>query len=137
MKLKKKERKSLLSPHKHANKKPFSNASSFSNFAFIISPEIEPEKPANGCREGTTSSQQTKSPATTFTTIDGNVHFTEPRNVRMSNNIKINIKNSAVHIITDAERAARNSIDSANRKKAVPTIARRKADETSALCTIM
>lgn len=68
--------------------------------------------------------------------MDGNANFAGPVNVKINNDIKINIKNPALHIVTAGERAAKNANNSRIRKNGVPVV-RPKADETSALCTIM
>lgn len=101
---------------------------------FMLAP-INSQEESNDRRERTTSSRRNE--PQTITSIDGNVHFTEPVSVKISHNIKFNFKNKDVCIITAAERAERNRIDCLNRKKIIPKIVRAKADETSALCSIM
>lgn len=99
----------------------------------MLAPVSSPEE-SNDRRERTTSSHRNE--PQTITSIDGNVHFTEPVSVKINHNIKFNFKNSNVCIITAADRAERNRVD-CNIKKIVPKIVRAKADETSALCSIM
>lgn len=111
-----------------------------SDCKFAFSSLLVPETTDNQRQEVTTPTpcQQSQRPIpmdpTEVTTIDGNIDFTGPVNVKINNRIKINTKNNVIRMIPkDIKRTVQTQKISSNRQKVV----RPKADETSSLCTIM